>query len=97
MLNRRKVLQHGGFGAALLGLPRIAFAATARTDKRFLFVIQRGARGDRDAGPTGDRLRRTSRRPRGEIAAGPSRREFPLLGAAETASLRGAAGVFVQA
>ncbi len=43
MLNRRKFIQYGGVGAALLGLPRIAFAATARTDKRFLFIIQRGA------------------------------------------------------
>lgn len=55
MLNRRKVLQYGGVGAALLGLPRIAFAATARTDKRFLFIIQRGAAdGLATLAPTGD-------------------------------------------
>lgn len=57
MLNRRKLLQYGGVGAALLGLPRIAFAATARTDKRFLFIIQRGAAdGLATLAPTGDPL-----------------------------------------
>ena len=59
MLNRRRLLQFGGAGAASLGfglgLPRIAFAATARTDKRFLFVIQRGAAdGLATLAPTGD-------------------------------------------
>ena len=55
MLNRRRMLQIGGAGVALLGLPRIAFAATARTDKRFLFIIQRGAAdGLATLGPTGD-------------------------------------------
>jgi uncharacterized protein (DUF1501 family) len=55
MLNRRMLLQYGGAGAALLGLPRIAFAATARTDKRFLFIIQRGAAdGLATLAPTGD-------------------------------------------
>ena len=55
MLHRRKLLQYGGAGAALLGLPRIAFAATARTDRRFLFIIQRGAAdGLATLAPTGD-------------------------------------------
>lgn len=55
MLNRRELLQFGGIGTALLGLPRIAFAATARTDKRFLFIIQRGAAdGLATLAPTGD-------------------------------------------
>ena len=55
MLNRRRMLQIGGAGVALLGLQRIAFAATARTDKRFLFIIQRGAAdGLATLGPTGD-------------------------------------------
>ncbi|WP_309603391.1 DUF1501 domain-containing protein [Sphingomonas sp.] len=59
MLNRRRLLQFGGAGAASLGfglgLPTIAFAATARTDKRFLFVIQRGAAdGLATLAPTGD-------------------------------------------
>lgn len=55
MLNRRMLLQYGGAGAALLSLPKIAFAATARTDKRFLFIIQRGAAdGLATLAPTGD-------------------------------------------
>ena len=57
MLNRRKFMQYGsaGTGAAMLGLPHIAFAATARTDKRFLFIIQRGAAdGLATLAPTGD-------------------------------------------
>ena len=55
MLNRRRLLQFGGVGAAMLGLPRVAFAATARTDKRFLFIIQRGAAdGLATLAPTGD-------------------------------------------
>ncbi len=43
MLDRRRLLQFGGAGLALLGLPRITFAASLRSEKRFLFVIQRGA------------------------------------------------------
>ena len=57
MLNRRRMLQIGGAGLASLGLglPKIAFAATARTDKRFLFIIQRGAAdGLATLAPTGD-------------------------------------------
>ena len=55
MLSRRKLLQYGGSGVALLGLPHVAFAATARTDKRFLFVIQRGAAdGLATLAPSGD-------------------------------------------
>ena len=55
MLDRRLLLQIGGAGVAMLGLPKIAFAATARTDKRFLFIIQRGAAdGLATLGPTGD-------------------------------------------
>ncbi len=55
MLDRRLLLQMGGAGVAMLGLPKIAFAATARTDKRFLFIIQRGAAdGLATLGPTGD-------------------------------------------
>lgn len=33
----------GGFGAALLGASRLAFAAGAATDRQFVFIIQRGA------------------------------------------------------
>jgi len=55
MFDRRKFIQYGGIGAALLGLPHVAFAATARTDKRFLFIIQRGAAdGLATLAPTGD-------------------------------------------
>ncbi len=43
MFDRRNILQMGGLGAALLAAPRLAFAANARTDKRFVFIIQRGA------------------------------------------------------
>lgn len=57
MLNRRKFMAFGGAGAGavMLGLPHVAFAATARTDKRFLFIIQRGAAdGLATLAPTGD-------------------------------------------
>ena len=55
MLDRRLLLQMSGAGVAMLGLPKIAFAATARTDKRFLFIIQRGAAdGLATLAPTGD-------------------------------------------
>ncbi len=57
MLDRRKFIQLGGagIGAGMLGLPGVTFAATARTDKRFLFVIQRGAAdGLATLAPTGD-------------------------------------------
>ena len=43
MLDRRTLLVRGGLAAALLGLaPRLAFAR-AETDRRFVFIIQRGA------------------------------------------------------
>jgi uncharacterized protein (DUF1501 family) len=55
MLNRRKLLQIGGATSVTLGLPRIAFAAIARTDKRFVFIIQRGAAdGLATLAPVGD-------------------------------------------
>jgi uncharacterized protein (DUF1501 family) len=55
MLDRRKFLVAGSAGAAaLLANPRIAFARAA-TDKRFLFIIQRGAAdGLAVLAPTGD-------------------------------------------
>ena len=55
MLDRRKFLVAGSAGAAaLLANPRIAFARAA-TDKRFLFIIQRGAAdGLAILAPTGD-------------------------------------------
>ena len=55
MLDRRKFLVAGSVGAAaLLANPRIAFARAA-TDKRFLFIIQRGAAdGLAILAPTGD-------------------------------------------
>ncbi len=55
MFDRRNILQIGGIGAALLAAPRLAFAATARTEKRFVFIIQRGAAdGLSILAPTGD-------------------------------------------
>ncbi|WP_033923376.1 DUF1501 domain-containing protein [Sphingomonas sp. 37zxx] len=42
MIDRRNLLHGGLLGAATLFAPRIAFAA-APTDKRFIFIIQRGA------------------------------------------------------
>lgn len=42
MFDRRDILRTGAIGAAALFAPRMAFAA-APTDKRFIFVIQRGA------------------------------------------------------
>ncbi|HEX8445916.1 MAG TPA: DUF1501 domain-containing protein [Sphingomonas sp.] len=44
MFDRRAILRAGGVtAAAALFAPRIAFAAPAATDRRFIFVIQRGA------------------------------------------------------
>lgn len=42
MLHRRELLGHGTLGALTLFAPRIAFARAA-TNKRFVFIIQRGA------------------------------------------------------
>jgi uncharacterized protein (DUF1501 family) len=42
LLNRRTLLGTGALGAAALFAPRISFARAA-TDRRFLFIIQRGA------------------------------------------------------
>jgi len=55
MLDRRKFLLAGGLAATtLVANPRLAFAR-AETDKRFLFIIQRGAAdGLAILGPTGD-------------------------------------------
>ena len=54
MLTRRFFLNAGGAAAAALSLPRMAFAR-ANTDRRFVFVIQRGAAdGLSILGPTGD-------------------------------------------
>jgi len=54
MLTRRYFLALGGASAASLTFPRMAFAR-ARTDRRFVFVIQRGAAdGLHIAAPTGD-------------------------------------------
>jgi uncharacterized protein (DUF1501 family) len=55
MFDRRNILQLGGASLAIAGLPRVAFAAAAATDRRFLFVIQRGAAdGLATLSPTGD-------------------------------------------
>ena len=44
MFDRRNFLVLGGAGTlATVAAPKLSFAATARTDKRFLFIIQRGA------------------------------------------------------
>ena len=54
MLTRRYFMALGGASAASLAFPRMAFAK-ARTDRRFVFVIQRGAAdGLHIAAPTGD-------------------------------------------
>lgn len=54
MLTRRFFLALGGASAASLTLPRMAFAK-ARTNRRFIFIIQRGAAdGLHIAAPTGD-------------------------------------------
>lgn len=55
MFDRRKFLVASGLGAtALFASPRLAFARAA-TDRRFLFIIQRGAAdGLAILGPTGD-------------------------------------------
>lgn len=42
LISRRTLLETGAFGAAALLAPRITFAR-ALTDRRFLFIIQRGA------------------------------------------------------
>ena len=54
MLTRRFFLAMGGASAASFAFPRMAFAR-ARTDRRFVFIIQRGAAdGLHIAAPTGD-------------------------------------------
>ena len=54
MLTRRYFMALGGASAASLAFPRMAFAK-ARTDRRFVFIIQRGAAdGLHIAAPTGD-------------------------------------------
>jgi len=54
MLTRRYFLALGGASAASLTFPRMAFAR-AKTDRRFVFIIQRGAAdGLHIAAPTGD-------------------------------------------
>jgi uncharacterized protein (DUF1501 family) len=56
MLTRRFFLGTGGLGLAALAMPRMAFAR-ASTDRRFVFIIQRGAAdGLSIVGPTGDPL-----------------------------------------
>ncbi len=42
MIDRRNLLMRGALGAGLLSLPGIVFAAAA-TERRFVFIIQRGA------------------------------------------------------
>jgi uncharacterized protein (DUF1501 family) len=54
MLTRRFFLAAGGAGFTAMALPRIA-VAKANTDRRFIFIIQRGAAdGLSILGPTGD-------------------------------------------
>jgi len=55
MIDRRHLIRVGAFGTAALGLaPRLAFAK-AETDKRFVFIIQRGAAdGLGTVAPVGD-------------------------------------------
>lgn len=53
--NRRNFLSLAGAAGALAFAPRIAFAANAETDRRFIFIIQRGAAdGLEIAPPIGD-------------------------------------------
>ncbi len=54
-LNRRHLIGSMGAAGAALLVPRLAFAATADTDRRFIFVIQRGAAdGLATLAPVGD-------------------------------------------
>lgn len=54
-LARRHMLAALGLGGAALLAPRLAFAAAAETDRRFLFIIQRGAAdGLSTLAPVGD-------------------------------------------
>jgi uncharacterized protein (DUF1501 family) len=56
MLTRRSFMGTGGLGLAALTMPRMAFAK-ASTDRRFVFIIQRGAAdGLSIVAPTGDPL-----------------------------------------
>lgn len=66
MINRRKLILSGIAGTGLILAPRIAFAA-AETDRRFIFIIQRGAAdGLAILAPTGDPSFAPAR---GELAA----------------------------
>ena len=42
-ISRRRILSFAAAGTALMLAPRIAFAAGGDTDRRFVFIIQRGA------------------------------------------------------
>ena len=54
MLDRRQLLMRGAMGAGVLSLPGRVFAA-ADTERRFVFIIQRGAAdGLNIVMPTGD-------------------------------------------
>jgi uncharacterized protein (DUF1501 family) len=66
MLHRRQLLSSGLLGLSLAALPNMAWAAAA-TDKRFVFIIQRGAAdGLEILAPTGDP---DFLRARGDLAA----------------------------
>ena len=61
-LDRRHFLSLAAAGTALSLMPRIAFAAAAQTDRRFIFIIQRGAAdGLETLPPIGDPSYATSR------------------------------------
>lgn len=69
IINRRHLILSGLSGAGIALTPRIAFAA-AETDRRFIFIIQRGAAdGLAILAPTGDPAFASAR---GEIAASAS-------------------------
>ena len=69
IINRRHLILSGLSGAGIALAPRIALAA-AETDRRFIFIIQRGAAdGLAILAPTGDPAFASAR---GEIAASAS-------------------------
>jgi uncharacterized protein (DUF1501 family) len=90
MMDRRSLLRTGAIGAAALFAPRIAFAA-APTDKRFVFIIQRGAAdGLGIVAPVGDPAFAGQRGVLADIAEGGAKLDatftlHPML--AETAKL----------
>lgn len=102
MFDRRQFVGYAGLALAFAAVPKLAFAAAAGSDRRFVFIIQRGAAdGLAILAPTGDPALATTRGAFAEDAARGSKLDsfFTLHPAlAETAKLfAGKQALFVHA